>query len=138
MSPPALGSFTRHYEHLADAGFPWATLSLKNVRFRDETLLNLFKSGTETKPRQIEAILNRYPQRQFLLIGDNGEQDPEVYGNIERRYPEQITQILIRNVADERRNESRYTTAFRKGASNKWQFFNEVPSSLEFPHETKQ
>ena len=48
-------------EFMDEAGFPRATLSLKSVRFRDETLFNLFKKGTETKPAQIVPLLERYP-----------------------------------------------------------------------------
>jgi hypothetical protein len=106
------------------AGFPWATLNLKAIRFRDETLFNLFKKGTETKPEQIEPILQRYPQRKFILIGDSGEQDPEVYGDIARRYPAQIQRILIRNVDARIEQDERYKTAFKNVARNKWQLFD--------------
>ena len=47
-------------EFTRNARFPWATMSLKVVRFRDETLFNLFKKGTETKPEQIEPLLQHY------------------------------------------------------------------------------
>ncbi len=112
------------HEFIRGKGFPWATLSLKNIRFRDETLFNLFKKGTETKPKQIEPILQRYANRQFILIGDSGEQDPEVYGDIARRYPAQIHRILIRNVDQSITEDERYKIAFRNIARKKWQIFN--------------
>ncbi len=111
------------------AGFPWATLNLKAVRFRDETLLNFFKKGTETKPAQIEPILQRYPQRKFILIGDSGEQDPEVYADIGRRYPEQILRILIRNADGSDAGDDRYETVFSAIPRKKWQLFDD-PAEL--------
>jgi phosphatidate phosphatase APP1 len=65
-------------EFLDASGFSPSVLNLKSVRFRDETLLDLLKKGTETKPAAIERILNTYPDRRFVLVGDSGEQDPEV------------------------------------------------------------
>ncbi len=106
------------------AGFPWASMSLKDVRFRDETLFNLFKKGTETKPLQIEPVLQQHSYRRFILVGDSGEQDPEVYGDIARRYPSQIQRILIRNVDDSAAEDERYKLAFKNVPRNKWQLFN--------------
>lgn len=105
------------------AGFPGATMSLKNVRFLDETFFNLFKKGLKTKPEQIEPILRRYPHRQFILIGDNGEHDPEVYGEFARRFPRQVRQILIRNMDDSNPESERFQKAFRDIPQVKWQLF---------------
>ena len=107
------------------AGFPWATLNLKAVRFRDETLVNFFKKGTETKPAQIEPILQRYPERKFILVGDSGEQDPEVYGDIARRYPAQIIKILIRNADASDDRDERYRTVFDGITRDRWQLFDD-------------
>jgi len=121
-SPWQLYTPLQQFTH--NAGFPAATMSLKYVRFRDETFFNLFKKGTETKPKQIEAILQRYPARRFILIGDSGEQDPEVYGDIVRRYPTQIQRILIRNVDDSATEDGRYRQAFKNLPGSKWQLFD--------------
>jgi Phosphatidate phosphatase APP1, catalytic domain len=83
------------------ANFPRSTFSLKEIRYKDSTLLNLFKKGSETKPLQIERILKAYPHRKFVLIGDSGEEDPEAYTQVMRQHPDQIIKILIRNISDE-------------------------------------
>ena len=111
-------------EFMSSSGFPWATLNLKYIRFRDETFFNLFKKGTETKPQQIEPILQRYPDRRFILIGDSGEQDPEVYGDIAGRYAAQIHHILIRNVGNSTADDERYKIAFKNIVRSKWQLFD--------------
>ena len=35
---------------------------------------------------------------QFVLIGDSGEQDPEIYTEVLRRHPKSVRVIYIRNV----------------------------------------
>jgi hypothetical protein len=112
------------YDFIRSAGFPWATLDLKDVRFRDETLFNLSKKGTETKPGQIEPILQHHAERQFILVGDSGEQDPEVYGDIARRYPAQIYRILIRNADNSKAEDLRFKEAFNHIARNTWRLFD--------------
>lgn len=85
-------------EFMQRAGFPEATYALKAIRFTDRSLLNLFRSGTETKPAQIEPLLHAYPHRRFVLIGDSGEEDAAVYAMLMRRYPDQIVACYIRVV----------------------------------------
>jgi phosphatidate phosphatase APP1 len=46
----------------------------------------------------ISALLKAYPRLPFVLIGDSGENDPEVYTDIVRRFPNRIRTIYIRSV----------------------------------------
>ena len=119
-------------EFLADQQFPAATLSLKSVRFRDETLLDLFKKGTETKPVAIEAILSSFPQRQFVLVGDSGEQDPEVYAALAKKHEEQIAKVFIRNVTGESAGNARFTDLFADLDDSRWQLFDD-PADVTLP-----
>ena len=119
-------------EFLKEKGFPPATLSLKSIRFKDSTILNLFKKGTETKPLQIEPILEAYPNRRFVLIGDSGEQDPEVYAGIMRKHPNQILRIYIRNVDDSADTDERVQEVFRGIDAKNWKLFDD-PGQLELP-----
>ena len=124
------------YEPLSEftkkAGFPTATFDLKYVRFTDETLGNLFKKGTETKPTQIKPLLEAYPKRRFILIGDSGEQDPEVYAEMLCNYPEQIVRIYIRNVTKSSPDDQRFKKTFFGIAREKWKLFKD-PAGLELP-----
>jgi phosphatidate phosphatase APP1 len=47
---------------------------------------------------KIENILRFYPNLQFILIGDSGEQDPEIYAEVVKRHPQAVRAIYIRNV----------------------------------------
>ena len=124
--------YTPLQEFLAAAGFPDSALNLKAVRFRDASLLDLFKKGTETKPRVIEKILAAYPSRFFVLVGDSGEQDPEVYAALLRKYPQQILKAYIRNVSDETVNNERFRSVFENIDSSCWVLFDK-PENLKLP-----
>ena len=119
-------------EFLDAAGFPKSALNLKIVRFRDETFFDLFKKGTETKPAVIEDILQTYPNRQFVLVGDSGEQDPEVYSALLRKHPDQILEVYIRNVTNESADNARFKSVFANIDPSCWQLF-EDPLTLQLP-----
>ncbi len=51
------------------------------------------------KQHEIRRILDTFPALPFILIGDSGEQDPEIYGEIVARYPGRILGIYIRDVS---------------------------------------
>ena len=112
-------------QFLADAGFPSATLALKMIRLKDRSILNILKSPSETKPPQIESILARYPHRTFILIGDSGEQDPEIYADVLRRNLDRVARILIRNVTGARRDDARFTKVFAGVDQTRWLLFDQ-------------
>ena len=43
-------------------------------------------------------MLKRMPKRHFILIGDSGEKDPEMYGKIASKFPKQVIRICIRQI----------------------------------------
>jgi phosphatidate phosphatase APP1 len=51
------------------------------------------------KLAQIREILATYPALPFILVGDSGQEDPEIYGAIVREFPGRILAIYIRNVS---------------------------------------
>ncbi|CAF4665630.1 unnamed protein product [Rotaria sp. Silwood2] len=63
--------------------------------------------------------------RDFVLIGDSGEHDPEIYGIITREYPERIRAIFIRAVNDESFDDKRFRDAFEGIPEEKWLIFND-------------
>jgi hypothetical protein len=92
--------------------FPRGTFHMKNLR------KNIFESGAvrtltdfavagdlatlDQKVRQITALMIHFPRRKFILIGDSGEKDPEVYRAIRKLFPDQVVRILIRDVMSDR------------------------------------
>jgi phosphatidate phosphatase APP1 len=52
----------------------------------------------EHKRQAIEEILATYPKPKFILIGDSGEEDPEIYSAVVHRHPDRFRAIYIRSV----------------------------------------
>jgi phosphatidate phosphatase APP1 len=55
-------------------------------------------AGREQKHARIREILELHPQLRFVLIGDSGEKDPEIYADIVRTFPGRILAVYIREV----------------------------------------
>lgn len=60
----------------------------------------------------IDAIIRSFPQRKFVLVGDSGEKDPEIYGALATHYPEQVKAIFIRDLAARPVTAKRFRYAF--------------------------
>ncbi|SMO58323.1 Phosphatidate phosphatase APP1 [Saccharicrinis carchari] len=64
-------------------------------------LLKLWKSGGGThehKFEKIDLLFKTYPNINFVLIGDNGQHDTDIYTRIARKYPKRVITIYIRTV----------------------------------------
>lgn len=51
------------------------------------------------KTRHIKTILELYPTLPFILVGDSGQEDPEIYHRAVHDHPERILAVYIRNVS---------------------------------------
>jgi phosphatidate phosphatase APP1 len=51
------------------------------------------------KMAAIRTLLDFYRDLPFILIGDSGQEDPEIYAQVVREYPDRIRAIYIRNVS---------------------------------------
>jgi len=56
------------------------------------------RAGREPKRVRIHEILELHPDLPFVLIGDSGEEDPEIYADIVRSHPDRVLAIYIREV----------------------------------------
>ena len=115
-----------------DAGFPDASFHLRKFRLKDVNLLNLNEDPVNYKLAKIEPLLKAFPQRVFILVGDSGEKDPDVYGILARRYPDQIQAIFIRDVTGDRRDAERYRESFRDVNPGMWQVFRDT-DDIDWP-----
>lgn len=98
---------------LTAAGLPAGSMHLKLFRLKDSTPLGRLPSRKRSKRRTIEQIMGDFPQRRFLLVGDSGERDPEVYASVARRRPTQVAGILIRQV-ESRASRSKVRTRLER------------------------
>lgn len=111
-------------EWLRGDGFAVTSLHLKQIRLKDASILDILKSPAETKPPIIAGLLARFPRRRFVLLGDSGEKDPEVYAAIARRFPQQIERILIRRAPGDRSPSRRFEGLFAHLPAGRWQVFD--------------
>ncbi|MGA7689872.1 MAG: phosphatase domain-containing protein, partial [Jiangellales bacterium] len=80
---------------LQGRGFPRGPLFLTDWGPTDRYIV---RSGREHKRNAIGRLLSGYPQTKFLLIGDSGQADPEIYLEFAGSHPTQIAGILIIDV----------------------------------------
>jgi phosphatidate phosphatase APP1 len=65
---------------------------------RDWDFGRLNERHARHKGTRIREILETYPELPFLLIGDSGQEDPEIYSELVRAHPGRIRAVYIRNV----------------------------------------
>ena len=110
--------------------FPAGSWHLKHLRLADpETVRAFFAAQTNFKLQAIEPLLARWPQRPVVLVGDSGEQDPEIYATLARRHPQRIARIFIRDASGGTLEAGRCRKAFEGIAAEKWQLFKD-PADL--------
>lgn len=71
-------------------------------------LSKVWKSGSgdhSHKLEKIQHILRLHEEKEFILIGDSGQQDAEIYCQIARENPELIKTIYIRDVRPSRHKD---------------------------------
>jgi phosphatidate phosphatase APP1 len=80
-------------EYLEIQKLPLGPLLLRDFGLRPEK---------EHKRKAIDDILATYPKLKFILIGDSGEEDPEIYSAVVHRHPDRIRAVYIRSVNQKR------------------------------------
>lgn len=116
-------------EFMEENGFPRGSFHLRTYQFSDPSVLKLLMSRKRNKVKTIGSIMRQFPERHFVLVGDSGERDPEVYGMMARRFPQQISRILIRKVDGRPWTRKRVAKAFRGVPDDLWQTFR-VPTQI--------
>lgn len=79
-----LDAFVRHRD------FPRGPLLLRDLLGSAD--------GRESKCGRIDEVLALHPSLPFVLLGDSGEHDPEIYADAARRHPGRILAVYIREV----------------------------------------
>ncbi len=85
---------------LKNNNFPKGPILLRN--------LSSFKNRNRVtekpqKQKEILNILKTYPELKFILIGDSGEHDADIYIEIAEAYPDNILAIYLRSVKHKKR-----------------------------------
>jgi phosphatidate phosphatase APP1 len=100
-------------EHLSQQGFPDGSYHLRAFRLRDHLIRRILMLRRSGKAAVIRGLLQTFPSRRFVLVGDSGELDPEIYGTMARKFPRQVAGVFIRQIPGPRDTPARYQRAFR-------------------------
>lgn len=103
---PALSAFIRRHS------VPDGSFHLKRFRLKDSSALALLSPPERFKRKAIEALLRGWPRRSFIFVGDSAERDPEIYGDLARRFPRQTAGVIIRDITPDAIDAPRYRRAF--------------------------
>jgi phosphatidate phosphatase APP1 len=99
---------------MCDAGaFPWGSFHLRSFRLRDHMLRRLLLIRRKGKAKVIHALLEKFPRRRFILVGDSGEADADMYGRLARKCPGQVAAIYIRLLNERPLDDECAAKAFR-------------------------
>ncbi|GGW39946.1 App1 family protein [Arenibacter certesii] len=88
---------------LKNNNFPKGPILLRSLSsfFKKNKVVN--GESLSHKPHEILNILDMYPELSFILIGDSGERDADIYLDIAQRFPDRIKAIYLRSVAHKKR-----------------------------------
>ena len=85
---------------------------------RDYGSQNLRGIGNRAHKRGIiEHLLATYPALPFLLLGDSGQEDPEIYASLAADYPNRVRAIYIRDVTPDDAERQAEIAAFAQQAA---------------------
>lgn len=90
-------------EFLDVHGIPKGPLMLRDLGLSREQFFA--GSHAEHKLYQVEKIFEIEKQLQFILIGDSGQHDPEIYLQAIKEYPGKVKMVYIRDVLERRAKE---------------------------------
>jgi phosphatidate phosphatase APP1 len=75
------------------------------LRRLESSIYKFWKSGQgnhEHKYDKIKFLLDLYADHQFILIGDSGQKDPEIYTRLAHEFPGRIETIYIRKIGSKK------------------------------------
>jgi len=80
------------------SGLPQGSIKLKFYGGRSLFHGLWGESAADRKRGNVVEVMDNFPDSQFLLVGDTGEQDLELYTALARERPHQIAAIFLRDV----------------------------------------
>lgn len=84
-------------EFLLTHQIPKGPLMLRDLGLSREQLIA--GSHRDHKLKQIQHILQTFQELEFILIGDSGQEDPQIYLEIVKGFPGRILGVYIRDVS---------------------------------------
>jgi phosphatidate phosphatase APP1 len=85
---------------LARHGFPPGPLLLTDF---GPTQTGWFRSGQQHKDAEIDRLMAAFPHVSWLLVGDDGQHDPDIYARAAERWPGRVAAVAIRTLTPAQR-----------------------------------
>jgi phosphatidate phosphatase APP1 len=63
------------------------------------TMDRWFRSGVEHKRGNLRRLAQQFPDTRWILIGDDGQHDPQIYADFAAGHPENVAAIAIRQLS---------------------------------------
>ncbi|WP_231495899.1 App1 family protein [Cellulomonas sp. HZM] len=86
---PAMSRFLRR------GGYPRGAMLMTDW---GPTNTGWFRSGARHKAAQLRRLVHELPHVRWVLVGDDGQHDPEIYAGAAQRYPDRVHAILLRQL----------------------------------------
>jgi phosphatidate phosphatase APP1 len=86
------------YEFIEFNRIPKGPLLLREMAIRVLRPWKIREVNKNHKTETISRLFRMFPEMKFILIGDSGQKDPEIYWNIAKHFPGRILAIYIRDV----------------------------------------
>jgi phosphatidate phosphatase APP1 len=58
-----------------------------------------FRSGRDHKRKSLERLASEFPDLKWVLIGDDGQHDEEIYGEFVTEHPDRVAAVCIRQLS---------------------------------------
>ena len=87
---PTLQRFLRRH------GYPRGTFLLTDW---GPTNTGWFRSGQAHKRASLRTLAEQFPDTRWLLVGDDGQHDPQIYAEAAERYPDSVLAVAIRELS---------------------------------------
>lgn len=115
--------------------FPVGSVHLRNMQLSELRRSWKRQAAYETKRSTIQMLMRTYPQRRFILCGDSGERDAELYAEIASQFGEQVQHVAIRYIANGHNNYSRKEILGKlSGIANDRKLVFDHPEELQAIH----
>ena len=89
-------NFAAHFERfIAEHGFPPGPMFLTDWGPTED---GWFRSGAAHKRATLERLRIEHPYTKWVLVGDDGQRDPQVYSEFAKAHPDAVKAVAIRRL----------------------------------------
>jgi phosphatidate phosphatase APP1 len=127
------------YRFLIHNKFPNGPIFLKKLRSLWKVILNIkFPLRNIHKDETLAELLDLFPEKKFVLIGDNTQHDLAIYLNAAEKYRQNIRYIIIRKVVEKRNDDLVIAKAKEALKNSITEIFYAKELSVDFSFGTNQ